>query len=261
MGYHPDRTLGNNPDWKKAHLERVERMVERDKNHPSVIIWSMGNEAGDGVNFVAASDWLHQRDASRPVHYERAGLREHVDIFSPMYDRINHLEAYAKTNPKRPLILCEYAHSMGNSTGNLQDYWDVIEKYPALQGGFIWDWVDQGLVKYDEKGTKYWAYGGDFGPEGTPSDGNFCLNGIINPDRTLHPAMEEVKKVYQYAKFSKSGTTLGEYEITNRYDFTNLNEFELKWTVKANSVPVSSGSFDNLDIKPHQSQIINVTLG
>ncbi len=173
MGYRPDRTLGNNPAWKKAHLDRVKRMVERDKNHPSVIIWSMGNEAGDGVNFDTVSAWLHHRDPSRPVHYERALKRPTVDIYSPMYPSIGYIERYAQSDPYRPLIMCEYAHSMGNSTGNLQDYWDVIEKYPALQGGFIWDWVDQGLAKKDKNGVKYWAYGGDYGPDTIPSDGNF----------------------------------------------------------------------------------------
>jgi beta-galactosidase len=258
MGYHPNRTPGNNPDWELAHLDRIERMVERDKNHPSVIIWSMGNEAGDGVNFVAASDWIHQRDPSRPVHYERAELASHVDIFSPMYDRIEQIEAYAKTNPSRPLILCEYAHSMGNSTGNLQDYWDVIEEYDALQGGFIWDWVDQGLVKYDEFGQKYWVYGGDFGPAGTPSDGNFCLNGIVNPDRSPHPALEEVKKVYQYVGIELKNLTKGEFELTNKYDFTNLDEFDLGWEVKANGRQVYKGEINDLDLEPHQSAMIYI---
>lgn len=147
MGYHPDVTLGNKPEWETAHMDRIISMVERDKNHPSVIIWSMGNEAGDGVNFQAASRWIHQRDPSRPVHYERALSRPHTDIYCPMYAGINHIERYAKQPQKRPLILCEYAHAMGNSVGNLQDYWDVIEKYKHLQGGCIWDWVDQGLLK------------------------------------------------------------------------------------------------------------------
>ena len=258
MGYSPDRTLGNDPSWEKAHLERIERMVERDKNHPSVIIWSMGNEAGDGVNFVKASEWIHQRDSSRPVHYERALQHPHVDLVSPMYASIDYIESYAKSNPPRPLILCEYAHSMGNSTGNLQDYWDVIEKYDALQGGFIWDWVDQGLVKYDESGQKYWAYGGDFGPSGTPSDGNFCLNGIVNPDRSPHPALEEVKKVYQYIDVKETDLKKGEYFVTNKYHFTNLNEFELNWEIKAQGKQIQKGKIIDLNLDPKQS--INIKL-
>ena len=146
MGYGA-ASLAKKPAWKTAHVDRVIRMVERDKNHPSVIIWSLGNEAGDGINFQAASAWIHKRDPSRPVHYERAGKAPHTDIVCPMYARIGSIESYAKTQQTRPLILCEYAHAMGNSVGNLQDYWTVIEKYKHLQGGFIWDWVDQGLLK------------------------------------------------------------------------------------------------------------------
>jgi len=260
MGYNPNRTLGNNPNWEKAHLDRIERMVERDKNHPSVIIWSMGNEAGDGVNFVAGSDWIHQRDPSRPVHYERALKNEHIDIYSPMYASIGYIEAYAKTKPSRPLILCEYAHSMGNSTGNLQDYWDVIEKYDALQGGFIWDWVDQGLVKYDKYGQKYWVYGGDFGSPDTPSDGNFCLNGIVNPDRSPHPALEEVKKVYQFIGIKETDLSKGEFTLTNKYDFTNLDKFDLDWEVKANGKKIQTGKINDLSLEPHQSKTIYVPL-
>ncbi len=258
MGYHPDRTLGNNPDWEKAHLDRIMRMVERDKNHPSIILWSMGNEAGDGVNFVKASEWIHQRDPSRPVHYERALRKDHVDLYSPMYASIQHIEAYAQQNPEKPLILCEYAHSMGNSTGNLQDYWDVIEKYDALQGGFIWDWVDQGLAKYDSFGKKYWAYGGDFGPEGTPSDGNFCINGIVNPDRTVHPAIHEVRKVYQYVKIKEVTRARGEYSLTNNYHFTNLSGYHLHWSVMANGEAILSGVFDTLNISPGETDTLYV---
>lgn len=258
MGYRPDRTLGNKPSWKKAHLERARRMVERDKNHPSVIIWSMGNEAGDGVNFDTISKWMHKRDPSRPVHYERAGRRKIVDIYSPMYPGIKFLERYAKSNPDRPLIMCEYAHSMGNSTGNLQDYWDVIEKYPVLQGGFIWDWVDQGLAKYTKDGVKYWAYGGDFGPENVPSDGNFCINGIINPDRTPHPALHEVKKVYQYIKITPVDVKNGKFEITNMYDFTNLKGYELKWQLMGNGEKVTGGTLGNINLEPHKNVEITV---
>ena len=148
MGFHPDRTLANKPEWKKAHMERTIRMVERDKNHPSIIIWSLGNEAGDGVNFESTYAWIKKRDPSRPVQYEPAGLKPHTDIVCPMYKQIQHLEEYLSRGlDDRPLILCEYAHAMGNSVGNLQDYWDYFEKHRELQGGFIWDWVDQGLLR------------------------------------------------------------------------------------------------------------------
>jgi len=177
MGFEPDKTLANKPRWQLAHLERTRRMVERDKNHPSVIIWSLGNEAGDGLNFEATYKWIKARDPSRPVQYEPAVLKAHTDIYCPMYARLEHLKKYASRKQGRPLIMCEYAHAMGNSVGNLKDYWDVIYSYPQLQGGFIWDWVDQGLLKKDEAGRLCWAYGGDFGPPSTPSDGNFCING------------------------------------------------------------------------------------
>jgi len=258
MGYHPDRTLGNNPYWELAHLDRIKRMVERDKNHPSIIMWSMGNEAGDGVNFDKASEWLHKTDPSRPVHYERALKRNIVDVYSPMYAGIRYIENYAKSKPYRPLILCEYAHSMGNSTGNLQDYWDVIEKYPELQGGFIWDWVDQGLVKFDDEGNKYWAYGGDFGPDTIPSDGNFCINGIVNPDRTLHPAIYEVKKVYQNIDIEAIDISKLKFKIINKFFFTNLNKYEIRWEIIENGKVVSKGTLDKINLKPQDTSIFHL---
>jgi len=195
IGYRPEDTLANKPEWKKAHLDRIISMVERDKNHPSVIIWSMGNEAGDGTTFEAASEWIHRRDPSRPVHYERAGRRPHTDIVCPMYSRIGSIVKYAQEKQDRPLIMCEYAHAMGNAVGNLKEYWDAIEEYKHLQGGSIWDWVDQGLRKKTDDGKEYWAYGGDFGDD--PNDGNFCINGLVFPDRKIPPKLWEVKKVYQ----------------------------------------------------------------
>lgn len=243
MGYRPDRTLGNNPDWELAHLDRIQRMVHRDKNHPSIIIWSMGNEAGDGVNFVKCADWIHEFDPSRPVHYERALMNKHVDIYSPMYASISSIENYAKNYTDRPLILCEYAHSMGNSTGNLQDYWDVIEKYDHLQGGFIWDWVDQGLAEVDKNGKKYWTFGGDYGPNDVPSDGNFVINGIVSPDRTIHPAMWEVKKVYQNIEFKVTDSEFGKFIVKNKYGFINLDEYSFHWDIIENGKKVNHGSF------------------
>lgn len=240
MGY-GEKSLAKDTIWQAAHLDRVQRMVQRDKNHPSVIIWSLGNEAGDGVNFEVCSDWIHQFDSSRPVHYERAGQKEHTDIVCPMYAPIDHLVHYGRQVQTRPYILCEYAHAMGNSVGNLQDYWDVIERYDNLQGGFIWDWVDQGLVKYTEEGIKYWAYGGDYGPDDIPSDKNFCMNGLVNPDRSLHPAIHEVKKVYQNIKVEPVPFNNNALQITNKYDFISLDRFQLEWEMLENGYPVSSG--------------------
>ncbi len=266
IGYDKDITIADKPEWTAAHLDRMERMVERDKNHPSVIIWSMGNEAGDGKNFLKGYKWIKGRDATRPVQYERAeketnAPERHTDIWCPMYAKIEYIESYAK-NPKndRPLILCEYAHAMGNSTGNLQDYWDVIEKYPKLQGGFIWDWVDQGLLKTDENGEKYWAYGGDFGEAGIPSDGNFCLNGLVWPDRTAHPGLYEVKKVYQYVGFESLDLKKGILRIVNKYDFTNLSEFNFEWEVVSEGNVIQSGKIPVTDLKPKDGLTVSVPI-
>jgi len=255
MGYDPKYTLANKPEWEQAHIDRIKRMVERDKNHPSVIIWSLGNEAGDGTTFQKASEWIHQRDPSRPVHYERAGLRPHTDIVCPMYSAIRHLKEYAEVDRDRPLIMCEYAHAMGNSVGNLQGYWDVIESYPYLQGGSIWDWVDQGLQKQAEDGEMFWAYGGDFGDHA--NDGNFCINGLVFPDRSIPPKLWEVKKVYQnievIPRYNKN-----EFVIKNKYFFTNLDQFTCQWTVCEDGKEIQKGVLSDLDIAPGSSELVYV---
>ncbi len=260
MGYSPDRTLGNDPAWREAHLDRMRSMVERDKNHPSVIIWSMGNEAGDGVNFEATYSWTKQRDTTRPVQYERAVDGEHTDLYVPMYSRIQDLVRYASRERDKPLILCEYAHAMGNSVGNLQDYWDVIERYRQLQGGFIWDWVDQGLYAQTEDGEPYWAYGGDYGPPETPSDGNFLINGLVFPDRQIHDALWEVKNVYQYVGVSAVDLASGRIEVRNKYDFLGLNFAYLQWAVMADGDTLASGHVDELDIGPRRSRVLDLPL-
>ncbi|MGD0582508.1 MAG: glycoside hydrolase family 2 TIM barrel-domain containing protein [Bacteroidales bacterium] len=262
MGYNKDVTLADKPEWAAAHLDRMKRMVERDKNHPSVIIWSMGNEAGDGHNFLAGYKWIKERDNTRPVQYERAEqltntTERHTDIWCPMYSRIEYLENYAKdAKNDRPLIMCEYAHAMGNSTGNLQDYWNVIEKYPKLQGGFIWDWVDQGLLKTSDTGEKYWAYGGDYGPEGIRSDGNFNINGLVWPDRTPHPGLYEVKKVYQYIGFEPVDLKTGMIRVKNKYDFTDLSRFNFDWEITADGFVIQSGKFKIPSIPPHKQSLV-----
>jgi len=260
MGYRPDTTLGNNPVWKEAHLDRTRRMVERDKNHASVVIWSLGNEAGDGVNFEATSAWIKNRDSSRPVHYERALERPHVDMVSPMYSHVDRIVKYAETHEDRPLILCEYAHAMGNSVGNLFKYWDAIEKYPQLQGGFIWDWVDQGLTAYAEDGHAYFAYGGDFGPPEVPSDDNFCMNGLVSSDRVPNPSLLEVKKVYQYVGFEAVDPRQGKINIKNKYEVTNLNEFEGSWKILSDGRPVMSGLLPAESVAPGDSLVVTVPI-
>ncbi len=258
IGYHPDRTLGNKPEWMEAHLDRMRRMVERDKNHPSVIIWSMGNEAGDGVNFEAGTEWIHGRDPSRPVHYERAQKRPHTDIYCPMYPGLEYIEKWANGEDPRTLIMCEYAHSMGNSTGNLKEYWDLIRKYDKLQGGCIWDWVDQGLLKIDDAGNEYWAYGGDFGPDSTFSDYNFCANGLINADRSIHPGLYEVKKVYQSVNFEHNPELSNKIMIHNEYNFTDLEQFDFYYTILANGRAVSKGRIPTVKCAPGETVSIDI---
>ncbi|HEX9728591.1 MAG TPA: glycoside hydrolase family 2 TIM barrel-domain containing protein [Gemmatimonadales bacterium] len=259
MGYRLDRTLGNNPAWEAAHLDRAIRMVERDKNHPSVIIWSMGNEAGNGINFYTTYRWIKARDATRPVQYERAGLEWNTDIYVPMYPGLRHLSEYAETYHDRPLIMCEYAHAMGNSLGNFADYWAIIERYPNLQGGFIWDWVDQGIRTRNATGQLIWAYGGDFGPPGTPSDGNFNINGIVHPDRIPHPSAYEVKRVYQYVRVAAVDLATGTLEVTNAYDFRRLDDVRMSWTVLADGVPVDSGVVaQSLRLDPRERMRVTV---
>jgi len=262
-GYDHDKTLGNKPRWKEHHLDRTRRVVERDKNVPSVVIWSLGNEAGDGVNLGATYHWIKSRDLSRPVQYETEGDIEkvgerHSDFHSSMYWRYWDMEQYAQTHNDRPFVLIEYAHSMGNSTGNLAEYWDVIDRYDILAGGFIWDWVDQGLLEHDEDGKPYWTYGGDYGPAGAPSSGNFNFNGIVFPDRTVQPAYWEVKRVYQHVDFRLNDLAGGEVVVINRYNFLSLDGFSLDWQLLENGRPVRSGQIENLATQPGQESVFKL---
>jgi beta-galactosidase len=261
MYFHPDKTLMDKPEWEPAYLDRTRRMVERDKNHPSIITWSLGNECGDGPHFETTYDWIKQRDPSRPVQSEDAKLKDHTDIYCPMYRTIPQIEAYAAKPQRRPLILCEYAHAMGNSVGNLKDYWDVIYKYKHLQGGFIWDWVDQGVLKVNHEGEKYWAYGGDFLPVGVDHIGkNFLINGLVFPNRRIHPHIWEVKKVYQYVEVKPLDLAAGRVQVTNRYDFTNLKTLDVYWQVTGDRVVEGEGKLPPLDIAPHAAAEVLVPL-
>jgi len=252
--------IANDTTWTSQWLDRGNRMFERDKNQPSIIMWSMGNEAGDGQNFVELYNLLKEKDASRPVVYEPALQGNHTDVYFPMYDTIEEISAYGETNPDRPLILCEYAHAMGNSVGNLIDYWDTFEKYEALQGGFIWDWVDQTILKTDSIGREYWAYGGDFGTEFVENDSNFCANGLVASDRTLNPHILEVKKVYQPIRFKADNLKRGRVRVTNDYDFIDLSDLTFLWFIKGDNKTVSSGRFGSLDLDPGESRILQFNL-
>jgi beta-galactosidase len=262
-GYDPDKTLGNKPEYLQMHQERVSGMVERDKNHPSVIIWSMGNEAGTGTNFLAVYNWTKARDNSRPAHYERAekmtSIKErHTDIRADMYASLSSIDRYLKTDPDRPFIWCEYAHAMGNSTGNFQDLWDFVESHPKHQGGFIWDWVDQGICKTNAKGRTIWGYGGDFEPEGKYTDKNFCCNGLVFADRSVHPAIWEVKKVYQYIKIRPVDLEHQRYEVKNMFDFTNLKNYKISWEIQGNGKSIQKGELPILSVLPRGSAIIRI---
>jgi beta-galactosidase len=252
--------IANDSTWTAQWIDRGKRMVERDKNQPCIIMWSMGNEAGDGTNFVKLYDWIKARDNTRPVVYQPAWYERHTDVVFPMYKNIEFISDYASKKTEKPLILCEYAHAMGNSVGNLQDYWDTFEKYKALQGGFIWDWVDQVILKTDENGTDYWAYGGDFGTEFAENDSNFCANGLIAADRTINPHMHEVKKVYQPVKFEADKLSHGRIKVTNRYDFVDLNHLDFEWFVKGNDKTISSGKIGTLDLMAGESQKLTFSL-
>jgi len=260
MGYAPDKTLGNNPIFKKSHLDRTIRMVERDKNHPSVIIWSLGNEAGNGVNFYATYDWIKERDLTRPVQYERAGHDRNTDIFCPMYERIHDMVKYVERHPNKPLIQCEYSHAMGNSNGNIMDYWEVIDKYDQLQGAFIWDWVDQGLTKYTDDGVKYWGYGGDFEPEGQHHDGSFCLNGLVASDRSIHPGIWEVKRAHQYVAFEPVPFRSDQLLVSNKYDFISLEGLDIHWELMEDGSVIGTGIIESPAIDPGEKSAFTLEM-
>ena len=252
-------TLGNNPEWLKPHMYRTINMFERNKNYPSVTFWSLGNEAGNGYNFYQTYLWVKEADKdimNRPVNYERAQWEWNSDMYVPQYPSAGWLEQIGQRGSDRPVAPSEYAHAMGNSTGSLWDQWKAIYKYPNLQGGYIWDWVDQGILTHDENGRPFWAYGGDFGTN-MPSDGNFCCNGIVSPDRTLHPAMNEVKYAHQYVGFEPVDLSKGIFKVQNRYYFTNLKKYLITYQVKANDKVIRNGKV-SLDIAPQASQELTV---
>lgn len=247
-----EKSLAKRADFKEATVARTRNMYERDKNHPCIIVWSLGNESGNGVCYEAAYDWLKAKDSSRPVQYERALYDRNTDIVAIMYPSADYLARYAREPQERPFIMCEYAHAMGNSCGGLSNYWDTIYKYPQLQGGCIWDWVDQGLLTKDAQGREFYAYGGDFG-ENMPSDGNFCINGLVDPDRKPHPQLAEVRKVYQPVKIEAVDLDSLKFRIINRFDFTNLLDYNVFYTLQpdvAHETPKHPNDFLSIPNRP-----------
>ena len=260
MQAHPDGTLANHPDWELPFIQRMSRMVSRDRNISAVLIWSMGNESGYGKHFETLYNLTKQMDPTRPVQYEGGGYDGISDIYCPMYARIWALRRHVNQRDSRPMILCEYAHAMGNSVGNLQDYWDLIYKYDQLQGGFIWDWVDATFDIQDQKGNRIWAYGGDMGFAGIPNDSNFCANGLVAADRSVHPHIWEVKKVYQYIHFEPVVFTGRQVKVTNRHDFIDLKDYRLRWSVEADGKVVQGGDMDFPTIAAHSSATITIPM-
>ena len=262
MGYGKE-SLANDPDYELAHLERIRRVVQRDFNHPSVIIWSMGNEAGNGPNFFKGYDLIKSMDTSRPVQYERAEGASNTDIMCPMYWDHNWCEKYSASNPDRPLIQCEYAHAMGNSMGGLKEYWDLVRKYPSYQGGFIWDFVDQALwwpADAEKYGTDHiFVYGGDFN-DYDPSDNSFCCNGIIAADRTFHPHAYEV--AYQYRSILTTAAAeealAGKVNVYNENFFIDLSRYMLQWNVNVDGLQVLAGVVPSLEAGPQQTVAVDL---
>ncbi len=256
MGY-GDKTLAKNASYKKAHLERNQRNVQRNFNHPSIIFWSLGNEAGDGPNFEACYAWIKNEDPSRACQYEQARQTDHTDIFCPMYYDYKSTEAYGKrTDATKPLIQCEYAHAMGNSVGGILEYWDLYRKYPNLQGGFIWDFVDQSIRWKNKEGVEIMAYGGDFNAYDS-HDQNFCDNGLISPDRVPNPHMYEVGYCYQNIWTKLNGSEL---EVYNEFFFRDLSAFVLDWELIENGEPIATGRVDNLNVAPQETANISLSL-
>ncbi|WP_025762786.1 glycoside hydrolase family 2 TIM barrel-domain containing protein [Dyadobacter tibetensis] len=251
--------LASKPEWRPAFMARAKAMVERDKNHPSVIIWSLGNESGMGEHFEAMAEFIRLADPTRPIHYE--GRKDYnptslsnFDIISVMYPSTQDMLDLVKKDRSRPLILCEYAHAMGNSVGNLQEYWDVIEKNSGMQGGFIWDWVDQGLELKNADGQKYWDYF-------NLVDGANAGDGLVNPDRTPQPELQEVKKVYQYIKFDENDSLSAhkkQISIRNGYDFMGLDHLEAHWSFTENGKEVDKGIIPKLSLAPQKSLTLEI---
>ena len=251
--------LSKSEQWREAFLARLSRMVANFRNHPAVIVWSLGNESGCGSNHAAMSEWVRKNDPSRPVHYHPAGESAITDIIAPMYPSVARIIELGNQVDSRPIIMCEYAHSMGNSTGNLKEYWDAIAAYPRLQGGFIWDWVDQAYRRVSADGCQWWAFGGDFGEE--PNDGPFCMNGLVAPDRSVHPGLWEYKKVLEPVRVDALDLPNGCFLIHNQYRFTNLKTLEAGWRITgwlATVETVYSGTIPALDVSPGQSLEIRV---
>lgn len=251
---HGNHSISGLPSWAPAYRDRMDRVIKRDRNHPSVIFWSLGNEGGNGDNFDEMYKVAKELDPSRPVHYE--GKNEIADIDSHMYPSMDRMAAFDQQNSDKPYFLCEYAHSMGNAPGNLAEYWDYIEnKSQRMIGACVWDWVDQGINMYGKPANQYYI-GGDFGDK--PNDYDFVCNGLTTPDRRVTAKLLEVKKIYQYIKFKPLSVSTGKIQIENKYDFTNLTEYDITWEVIKDGVKVESGTMPSIDLAPNQKTVVTI---
>ncbi len=258
FGYDEGKNPSMWPDWEKPFVDRMEMMVEAFKNHASIIIWSLGNEAGYGINHVKMAECARARDNTRLIHYERDSKGETADMISSMYATPEHCIELVKLycNKKKPYILCEYAHAMGNGPGGLEDYWQTFFAHKEMQGGFIWEFCDHGIRTMDEQGHEYFAYGGDFGDE--PNDGNFITDGLVFPDKTPSPGMTETKKVYAPVRFAAKDLKKGIVTVSNHYDFLSLEHLGVVWSVSENGIPVQTGMLTPLKTKARTSEDITV---
>ncbi len=254
------RHTAYDPQWKPAHHDRTQRLIERDKNHACVVVWSLGNECGNGPVFHETYDWIKKRDNSRPIMSEQAGENTNTDIVCPMYPSVPNMKKYAADKSKtRPYIMCEYSHAMGNSNGNFKAYWDVIRASDNMQGGCIWDWVDQGLRTKTADGRSYFGYGGDFGSHDRYNDINFVCNGLVDADRNPHPGIYEVKKEYQNILFENDNWQTGKIKVKNEFSFTNLKDYDFRWELLNNGVKVTEGSF-TVDANSGETKSVSLSI-
>lgn len=263
MGYGlaKGESLGNNPAWLAKHIDRIRNMYERNKNYSCVTFWSLGNEAGNGYNFYQSYLWLKERESklmNRPINYERAQWEWNSDMYVPQYPNADWLYSIGREGSDRPVVPSEYSHAMGNSNGGLHKQWKAIYQYPNLQGGYIWDWVDQGFHATDKEGRSYWAYGGDYGVN-MPNDGNFCCNGLVGPDRKPHPAMAEVKYVHQNIAFELTDSLRHTFEVHNRFYFTNLEKYRITYNVQSGGKKIAQGVL-RFKVEPQQHKSFSIDL-
>ena len=259
FGYDAEDIPARLPQWRSSFIDRAVRMVERDKNHPCIIMWSLGNESGYGQNHDAMAEWIRANDPTRPIHYERAGESPMVDVVSQMYPKVEVLEKEGKKvfeENSRPFFMCEYAHAMGNGPGNLKEYWDLIYKYPRLLGGCVWEWIDHGIRQQTADGTKYFAYGGDFGDE--PNDGNFCIDGLLYPDRRPHTGLTEYKQVIAPVTVEAVDMNIGRIRLTNRLNFLTLEHLDGHFTLYRDAELLEEGNLPHLDILPGETREITL---